>query len=143
MTKEVHQHINAPVFGPVAGGDITIDTTVHVHSTVYTVASHSPMYWVMGALVFLVACGVAVSQVLLPDKPNFSAPSVPMVPVQSSAIKAVGYDPQTHHLFIDFVASKHTYTYCNVPMDLYEGMMAAKSKGGYYHQWLFNGKYGC
>jgi len=65
------------------------------------------------------------------------------VPVQSTAIKAVGYDPLTQQLFIDFVGGKHPYTYCHVPVDVYDGLMAAKSKGGYFHQWLWNGKYGC
>ena len=97
----------------------------------------------MGAAVFIAACGVALSQVMLPDAPHVSPPTVPMVPVQSSAIKAVGYDPQTHHLFIDFGLGENIYSYCNVPVDLYDGMMAAKSTSGYFHQWLWNGKYGC
>lgn len=130
--------------GNVITGDVTVDNTVHVHSTVVVApTSHAPSYWAMGALMLAVVCSVAVAQALLPDAPHFATPTVPMVPVQSSAIKAIGYDAQTHHLFIDFVQGKHTYTYCNVPVDLYDGLLAAKSKGGYFHQWFWGGRYGC
>jgi len=143
VSKSVHQTINAPVYGHVAGGDIKVDNSVHVHSTVVVApASRSLFLWAMGALVLAVVCSVAVSQVLLPDAPHFAPPTVPMVPVQSTAIKAVGYDPATQQLYITFTSSAHPYTFCAVPPAVHSALMAAPSKGGFYNAHI-RGRYGC
>lgn len=51
-------------------------------------------------------------------------------PVESSMIKAVGYDPETHVLEVVF-NSNQTYRYKGVPPEVYEELMAAESKGRY------------
>lgn len=55
-----------------------------------------------------------------------------MVPVSSSAISAVGYDPDTQNMKITFTQG-HTYDFCRVPRNIYEGLMHAYSKGAYYN----------
>jgi hypothetical protein len=55
-----------------------------------------------------------------------------MIPVSSSAISAVGYDPQTGRMKITFTQG-HTYDFCRVPQRVYDGLMKAWSKGTYYN----------
>ena len=50
--------------------------------------------------------------------------------VESSMIHAVGYDEQTRKLEIVFNTGR-IYCYEDVPREVYEGLMAAESKGSY------------
>lgn len=77
-----------------------------------------------------------------PTAASWPDPSVPLVPLRSSAIRAIGYDPVTGQLFIDFVRGKHPYTYCAVPPELYEQLLHSPSPGTYYHQAL-RARYRC
>ena len=54
-------------------------------------------------------------------------PLLPKVPVHSTNLEAVGYDPQTAHLQVTF-QSGPTYDYFGVPPQAYQGLLAAKSK---------------
>ncbi len=54
-----------------------------------------------------------------------------MQSVRSSAIRAVGYDPQIQRLRIQFVQG-HSYDFCRVPEHIYRGFISASSKGRYY-----------
>ena len=56
--------------------------------------------------------------------------SMKLIPVESSMIQAVGYDPDTQELEIVF-NSGNVYRYVNVPQKEYEGLMSADSKGQY------------
>lgn len=49
-----------------------------------------------------------------------------LTPVQSSNIKAIGYEDEK--LFVEFVSGR-LYRYDNVGEDIYTAMMAAQSKG--------------
>jgi hypothetical protein len=53
--------------------------------------------------------------------------------VKSSNIVSVGYDPDTHTLRIDYKGKDEPakYEYDEVPKDVYDGLMASKSKGAY------------
>lgn len=51
-----------------------------------------------------------------------------MVPVDSSAIAAIGYDARVRELFVRFHTGR-TYVYEEVPPDLYQELMQAASKG--------------
>ena len=53
-----------------------------------------------------------------------------LVPVESSMIQAVGYDPKTHILEVVF-NSGQTYCYEDVPPEVHQELMAAESKGRY------------
>ncbi len=55
-----------------------------------------------------------------------------MIPVSSQAIAAVGYDPQTLRLRIRFVEG-HSYDFHGVPAAVFQGLLRAPSKGGYYN----------
>lgn len=64
-----------------------------------------------------------------------------MVPVSSSAISAVRYDPATSTMNIRFTQG-HTYTFCGVPASVYNGLLNAGSQGTYYAQYI-RGRYQC
>jgi len=52
--------------------------------------------------------------------------------VASSNVAAVGYDPATETLEIEFLDSS-VYQYYNVPENMHEQMMKAGSKGRFLH----------
>ena len=54
-----------------------------------------------------------------------------MIPVNSSAIRAVGYDAGT--LIVQFHSGR-TYDHPRVPYAVYAGLMRASSKGAYYNE---------
>ena len=53
-------------------------------------------------------------------------------PVTSSNIRAVGYDPGSETLEIEF-HSGGVYRYSGVPESVYRGLMQAASHGSYFH----------
>jgi len=53
-----------------------------------------------------------------------------LVPVESSMIRAVGYDPETHILEVVFNSGR-TYCYEDVPPEVRQELMTAESKGRY------------
>ena len=55
-----------------------------------------------------------------------------MIRVNSSAIRAVGYDSPMQRMCITFEQG-HTYDFCGVPLEVYEELMNAPSKGAYYN----------
>ncbi|MBW2739381.1 MAG: KTSC domain-containing protein [Deltaproteobacteria bacterium] len=55
-----------------------------------------------------------------------------MIRVNSSAIIAVGYDPQTRRMKIKF-SQGSTYDFCRVPEHIFQGLLRAGSKGTYYN----------
>ena len=55
------------------------------------------------------------------------------IPVQSTNLASVGYEQETSTIEIEFV-NGGIYQYYGVPVDIYEGLMAAGSKGTFFHQ---------
>ena len=53
-----------------------------------------------------------------------------MQPVESQNLKAVGYDPMTRELQVEF-KSGGTYVYEGVSQDEHAALMSAPSKGGF------------
>src|SRR4029450_6094428 len=53
-----------------------------------------------------------------------------LIPVESSMIQAVGYDPKTRILEVVF-SSGQTYCYEDVPPEVHQELMIADSKGQY------------
>lgn len=58
-----------------------------------------------------------------------------MIPVSSSAIGTVGYDPATMRMQIRFQQGR-TYTFCRVPQHVFDGLLGAGSKGRYYDDYI-------
>ena len=58
-----------------------------------------------------------------------------MMRVSSSAISAVGYDAQNRRMKIAFVQG-HTYDFCGVPHHVFDGLLRASSRGGYYNDYI-------
>ncbi len=56
-----------------------------------------------------------------------------MIRVSSSAMDAIGYDPKLQRMYIMFHQGD-TYTFCRVPQMIFDGLLAAHSKGRYYDQ---------
>ena len=57
---------------------------------------------------------------------------IKMHQVQSSNIKAVGYDEQTRILRIEFLHGKSAYEYMDVEEQALEGLLTAESVGKYF-----------
>jgi hypothetical protein len=53
------------------------------------------------------------------------------VPVQSSNLRAVSYDPGSYYLKIEFKGGR-IYGYDAVPPEVHQGLMATASKGRYF-----------
>jgi KTSC domain len=60
-----------------------------------------------------------------------------LISVDSSAIRAVGYDGWT--LTVEFCNGR-IYDHPGVPYSVYQGLMQASSKGAYYNHYI-RGKY--
>jgi hypothetical protein len=58
----------------------------------------------------------------------------------SSAIGSAGYDDDTQTLDITFTSGQ-TYTFSNVPPDVFDALVSAPSPGRFYHQHI-KGIYG-
>lgn len=56
-----------------------------------------------------------------------------MVPVASTSIHSVGYDPSVQVLYVKF-HNGYTYEYSGVPPEIYAGLMNAYSIGAYMNQ---------
>ena len=54
-------------------------------------------------------------------------------PVDSSMIDAVGYDPETRQMAVQFKGGK-TYTYHDVDQSAHEAFVASDSIGKHFHQ---------
>jgi KTSC domain len=61
-----------------------------------------------------------------------------MMPVNSSSIRAVGYDGS--RLFVQFHTSSTIYTHYGVPYSVYEGLIQADSMGAFYNRFI-RGRY--
>jgi hypothetical protein len=63
-----------------------------------------------------------------------------MIPVSSSNLASVGYDYETATLRIHFL-NGGMYDYQGVSSDVYDGLLAAGSKGQYFDQFIKKGGY--
>lgn len=60
-------------------------------------------------------------------------PAIPLTPVTSSQVKAIGYDPLTKTLACQFThGAGHLYVYPNVEPKTHAEFMAAKSIGKFF-----------
>jgi hypothetical protein len=59
-----------------------------------------------------------------------------MIYVESTNIKAIGYDPETAILTIEFI-SGNVYEYYEVPQYEFDGLLSAESKGKYAHKNIY------
>jgi hypothetical protein len=68
-----------------------------------------------------------------------------LIPVTSSQIAAVGYDPIAHQLVVRFHGSGSRpaaiYSYIGVPAQIAAGLVAAASPGAYFHRHIRQGGY--
>ena len=56
------------------------------------------------------------------------------IPIESTSIASVGYDPERHELDIEFRDNGKVYRYFGVPAEEHAALMAAESKGAYINQ---------
>jgi lysyl-tRNA synthetase class 2 len=61
--------------------------------------------------------------------------AVPLEPVESYALEAVGYDRAAQELYVRFPGGS-TYVYHQVPEMVYRLLLAADSKGGYLNRMI-------
>jgi hypothetical protein len=66
---------------------------------------------------------------------SFSAILAGRIPVTSSNLASVGFDPFTNLLEIEF-RSGRIYQYYHVPVSVHAGLMAADSHGTYFARYI-------
>jgi len=54
--------------------------------------------------------------------------------VRSSAIEAVGYEPERQWLEARWIGQRQVYRYYRVPVEVYEELLTAESKGAYVNE---------
>ena len=62
---------------------------------------------------------------------------VDLIGVQSSVIAAAGYDPERRTLYVVFNTGR-VYEYMDVSAEIYDGLMAAESKGRFLNQTIID-----
>jgi len=62
-----------------------------------------------------------------------------MIPVESSQIQSIGYDPATKTLLVNFKRGG-IYSYAGVPQEVFDAFLAAESKGKFLGREI-KGKY--
>lgn len=60
-----------------------------------------------------------------------------MIPVTSSNIEAIGFDPETKTMSIRFKGG-NTYHYTDVEKDAHQALVGAASVGGHFHEHVKN-----
>ncbi len=60
-----------------------------------------------------------------------------LVEVESSMINAVGYNAESQEMLVIFNSGK-SYRYQGVPKKVYEGLLAAESKGSYMNTFVID-----
>ena len=60
------------------------------------------------------------------------AADIEMKSVTSSLLDKVGYDPEAKVLAVQMNYSSDVYLYQDVPQDIFDDLLAAESKGGFY-----------
>jgi hypothetical protein len=80
-----------------------------------------------------------------PESGNDELVGVVLVPVVSSQIAAVGYDPTARQLVVRFRGSDRypeaIYSYAGVPAEVAAALVAAESPGSYFHRHIRQGGY--
>ena len=75
-----------------------------------------------------------------PVQPTGIVSRIERHPVESRALAAVGYSRRLRALEVEFRRGGTTYRYLNVPRSVYEQLLAADSKAGFYNRHI-RGKY--
>ena len=56
-----------------------------------------------------------------------------MISVDSASLESVGYDPAAQQLFVRFRDSARTYVYYAVEAHVFQELLSADSKGGFFN----------
>ena len=56
------------------------------------------------------------------------------LPIDSSLIRAIGYDFPNSVLEVELLPSGRVYRYFDVPLSIYNELMASDSKGSYFNE---------
>jgi KTSC domain len=59
------------------------------------------------------------------------------LPVESTSLASVGYDPISSTLEVEF-RNGRIYQYFEVPQHIYDGLMSAPRQGPYFNQYIRN-----
>lgn len=76
------------------------------------------------------------------SKPDWTGPGgTTMIPLVSSVVKEAGYDRARRKMYLR-LGDSGVYDYCNVPAEIFEGLVRAKSPGKFFHEHI-DGRYPC
>jgi hypothetical protein len=80
-----------------------------------------------------------------PERGSGEVVTAALIPVASSQIAAVGYDPTARRLVVRFRGygrrPEAVYSYDGVPAEAAAGLIAAESPGAYFHRHIRQGGY--
>lgn len=72
---------------------------------------------------------------IIPQAPsNRERPPIPLTPVKSSQVAAIGYDPASKTLAVTFTRGSHVYHYPEVSPETHLAFVGAKSIGSFFGQ---------
>ena len=100
--------------------------------------SHWSSFAIATAVAFALLAGTSALAADPPDAPGIIS-RIERRPVESRALLAVGYSRRLRALEVEFKRGG-TYRYLDVPRTVYEGLLTADSKAGYYNRHI-RGKY--
>lgn len=124
--------VHAVVLGTGTGKPKRMGQTVHSHRSGHAVcvAHGTPSGEPGGSVALGADVGSAgTTEAMAGDS------TMQMIPLNSSAIEAVGYDAASRRMHIKF-REGGTYTFCGVPQSIFEGLTSAASAGQFYNQYI-------
>jgi hypothetical protein len=68
----------------------------------------------------------------MPNQIDVPMPDIPLTPVKSNQVAAIGYDPVTKTLAVTFTSGTAVYHYPNVEPKVHADFMAAESIGRFF-----------
>jgi hypothetical protein len=86
---------------------------------------------VAASVLCIAACSVIALAGTAASFAGAKPPAIERTPVRSSDLSSVGYDPKSRILEIEF-RSGGIYRYLDVPKEVFDGLLAAKSKGRFF-----------
>lgn len=64
--------------------------------------------------------------------------NIKMQPVESSNLKAIGYNPNTKELFVEMKNNNALYKYQDVSLETYQNFFESNSKGSFFAKEIRN-----
>jgi hypothetical protein len=68
------------------------------------------------------------------DEPRLERATAEIMPIDSTFLSAVGYNPETRILYLRFTSHSTLYAFYEVGKDVYDALLGSDSKGTFFNQ---------